>query len=54
MKGDEHTTWDFEQTRFWTDEHGQEWVCVPTMGDVDVPTQLRRVADQWDSENARG
>ena len=44
--------WEFEATRLETDEHGQEWVCVPWSPHDDVPTVLRRVADEWEAANA--
>lgn len=49
------TTWDYDQTRWWTDAAGQEWICIPwdQASDITVPDQLRRVADQWEAENER-
>lgn len=45
-------TWDFDQARLWTDESGQEWLCIPWDPESTYPEQLRRVADQWDAENS--
>lgn len=28
-----------------------EWVCIPRVGDVDVPALLRAVADLWEESN---
>lgn len=30
-----------------------EWVCIPRVGDVDVPTLLRAVADLWEEANGQ-
>lgn len=31
-----------------------EWVCIPRVGDVDVPSLLRAVADLWEEANGQG
>ena len=45
--------WALEQTRYWTDDDGQEWVCVPMTLDWDTPDLLHRVAIEWEAQNER-
>ena len=47
------TPWYYEKTRLWTDENGQEWVCIPWDPNSTYPEQLRIVAAEWDAENER-